>query len=127
MVVSRSPSGMPPHAVQLIRHRTMFLLHANAGAGAQLATAAAAAAAACRPASQARHYSAPALQLLLLCIKLEEMENVESVSLPADVTYTMTASGGRSPACRGCQLAVAFLLGAAEACTLLETDVLNCR
>ncbi|PRW59434.1 DUF866 domain-containing [Chlorella sorokiniana] len=34
--------------------------------------------------------------LLLLCIKLEEMENVESVSLPADVTYTMTIKDATS-------------------------------
>lgn len=46
-----------------------------------------------RPIAAIGHLRPPAVQLLLLCIKLEEMENVESVSLPADATYTMTASG----------------------------------
>lgn len=32
----------------------------------------------------------PLIQVLLLRIKLEEMENVESVSLPTDANYTMT-------------------------------------
>lgn len=91
MVVSRSPSGMPPHAARTLFRIEPCLCCMQTRVQARRSPLPPPPP---LPASQVRHYSAPAEQLLLLRIKLEEMENVESVSLPADVTYTMTASGG---------------------------------
>ena len=42
-------------------------------------------------------------QLLLLCIKLEEMENVESVSLPGNATFTMTVRLPNLRHSKGCR------------------------
>jgi hypothetical protein len=73
----------------------------------------------------------PSFQFLLLCLKLEEMENVESVSLPGNAMYCMTVSWQTPPPPLLACLAGPHVCAASSACqqhtAMSLATLLGCR